>query len=95
MKERLLDVIKWGLIIVIAAIAFYIVYPKYYFGDTGGKINSRGNKITGGVELLWDGKWERIGKNKNYTTVRQETKRQSLSPKRQKTIKGLKRKKKS
>jgi len=46
-----LDVIKWGFIIVIGTIAFYIVYPKYYLGNTGGRINSRGNKITGGVEL--------------------------------------------
>ena len=29
MKERLLDVFKWWLIIAFGAMAFYVVYPKY------------------------------------------------------------------
>jgi len=31
MKERLLDVVKWALILVIAGAVFYVVCPKYYF----------------------------------------------------------------
>ena len=30
-KERLLDLIKWGLILIIAGAVFYLVYPKYGF----------------------------------------------------------------
>ena len=53
MKERLLDVIKWGIIIVIGAIAYYIVCPKYYFSDYNGiAIMEKGNMITGSVERV-------------------------------------------
>jgi hypothetical protein len=48
MKERLLDVMKWGLILMIAGAVFYIVCPKYYF-----KLPHRCNQITGQVEQ-WD-----------------------------------------
>jgi len=30
-QERLLDVIKWWLIIALGAVAFYVVYPKFNF----------------------------------------------------------------
>jgi len=70
MKERLLDIVKWGLIIIIAGAVFYNVCPKYYFGHSSGRdfILSRGNKITGQVEWLhkgdksyFDGEWRTIG----------------------------------
>ena len=53
MKERLLDVIKWGLIIIIGGCVFYMVYPKYYFvACTGGFPPLRGNRITGEGAVL-------------------------------------------
>lgn len=61
MKERLYDVIKWGLVILIAGFIFYIIYPKYHFiGST-----IRGNKITDKVEKYVEksGEW----KNLNYS----------------------------
>ena len=48
--EKLLDVIKWWLIIVVGILAFYIVYPKYEFDTTG---NVRMNTITGKAEKDW------------------------------------------
>lgn len=56
MKERLLDVIKWAIIIVIAAAAFYIVFPKYQF--MGNYV--RGNRITGRVEEYKDDGWHSL-----------------------------------
>lgn len=50
MKERLLDVIKWGLILVIAGAVFYVVYPKYTFKGRQGGVWFRCNKMTGEVE---------------------------------------------
>ena len=29
MKERILDILKWAVIILIAGVAFYVLYPKY------------------------------------------------------------------
>jgi len=52
MKERLLDVIKWGLIILIAGIVFYIFCPKYYFYCSNTVM--RGNRVTGKLELYHD-----------------------------------------
>ena len=59
--EKLLDVIKWWLIIAVGILAFYIVYPKYEFDTTG---NVRMNTITrkaekrldkyGNKEVLWE-----------------------------------------
>jgi len=43
----LADLVKWLLIITTAAIAFYLVCPKYYFSDSG---HIRCNKMTGKVE---------------------------------------------
>lgn len=51
MKERLLDVVKWGLILIIAGAVFYLVSPKYYFGNDSGRIFSRANTITGKIEV--------------------------------------------
>jgi len=52
MKERFLDVIKWGLILIIAGAVFYAVCPKYVFGfNSSGIAFSRCNKITGQVEM--------------------------------------------
>ena len=53
MKERLLDVIKWGLILVIAGAVFYVVCPKYYF-ELHPKTFIRANKITGKVEGFFE-----------------------------------------
>ena len=49
-RETTIDVIKWGIIIVIAAIAFYVVCPKYeVFKSEGGSLY-RYNKFSGKVE---------------------------------------------
>ena len=66
LRERLLDVIKWGLILAIAGAVFYTVCPKYEFaGDT---YIYRINKITGQTEtlksvsgILKDRKWKVYG----------------------------------
>ena len=57
MKERLLGVMKWGLILVIAGMVFYVVCPKYYFSGPRGIIMYRCNKITGYVEQMYKGEW--------------------------------------
>ena len=59
--EKLLDVIKWWLIIIAGVLAFYIVYPKYEFNTTGtmrmntitGKAETRLDKY-GNKEVLWE-----------------------------------------
>lgn len=60
MKERLLDVVKWGLIIILAGAVFYLVCPKYYFFTAAAHI-ARGNRITGTTELYTRAGWERLG----------------------------------
>ena len=63
MKEKLFDVIKWGLILLTTGIIFYIFYPKYYLGHTNDLVIIRGNKITGKVEVGTTVlKWQEIGK---------------------------------
>jgi hypothetical protein len=58
MKERFLDVIKWGLILIMAGTVFYVVYPKYEFSfNASGVAMSRCNKITGSV-----GVWNMVQK---------------------------------
>ena len=59
--EKLLDVIKWWLIIILGVLAFYIVYPKYEFDKTGtirmNTITGKAEKILdkyGNKEVLWD-----------------------------------------
>ena len=54
-QQLLYDVAKWWLIMLLAGIIFYFIYPKYHF------ISSvvRGNRITGDVEILIGGKWEK------------------------------------
>jgi hypothetical protein len=49
---RLLDIIKWAVILMIAGIIFYLVCPKYYFNKIGGTILERGNEITGRVKRI-------------------------------------------
>ena len=49
--EKLLDVIKWWLIILGGVLAFYIVYPKYEFDASG---TLRKNIITGTAEMRLD-----------------------------------------
>ena len=54
--ERLLDVIKWWLIIVGGAMAFYVACPKYdfiYYEKSG--VYFRENKITGEIDLNYLG----------------------------------------
>ena len=51
MKERLLDVIKWWLIIAFGAMAFYVVYPKYDFIPHK-TIPFKGNKFTGEISIM-------------------------------------------
>ena len=50
MKERLRDVVKWGLIIVIAGVVFYLVYPRYR--PVAGGPNYVLNTITGQVSRV-------------------------------------------
>ena len=49
--EKLLDVIKWWLIIAFGMLAFYFVYPKYEFDKTG---TIRMNTVTGKAEKILD-----------------------------------------
>ena len=67
MKERLLDVIKWGLMLIIAGAVFYVVYPKYYFDNSGPGVWTRGNKMTGKIEVCLgvEDKWRELGKYKH------------------------------
>ena len=77
MKERFLDVIKWGLILVIAGVVFYKIfaltysniYPKFEFFKGNEELQwYRCNKITGEIEQ-WQspeinmeyGDWESLG----------------------------------
>jgi hypothetical protein len=65
MIDKILDVIKWGLILIIAGAVFYVVCPKYYFLK-----GFRGNKINGKVEI-YDadkGSWKEVGK---YESIRE------------------------
>jgi len=48
------------LIIIIAAIAFYIVYPKYQFVEEG---LVRCNRVTGEIEILVNNNWKSLGKS--------------------------------
>ena len=48
MLDHLYSTIKWSIVIIVAAAAFYIVYPKYHF-ELGGEHQYRANKITGKV----------------------------------------------
>lgn len=70
MKERLLDVIKWGLVLIIAGIVFYAVFPKYDFKGPVSIGMQRCNRITGGVDqLVFDGKqWKTLDR-----TTKKET----------------------
>ena len=77
MKERFLDVIKWGLILVIAGVVFYKIfaltypnmYPKFEFFEGNKELQwYRCNKISGEIEQ-WQspeinmeyGEWESLG----------------------------------
>jgi hypothetical protein len=63
MKERFLDVIKWGLILIIAGLIFYAVCPKYEFKSTSELFMiHRGNKVTGVIDTyaMSGGKWKKI-----------------------------------
>ena len=58
-KGRVLDIIKWGIIIIFVSVAFKFLGPKYYFSvsEKGGELY-RCNSITGQVER-WDGRYEK------------------------------------
>jgi len=45
-KAWLADLAKWLLVVIFAAVAYYVVCPKYYFIDR----HTRGNMITGEME---------------------------------------------
>ena len=52
-NEFFLDIIKWGLILIMAGLVFYVVCPKYYFTTSGGVIPVyKCNKITGQVSQV-------------------------------------------
>jgi hypothetical protein len=59
LKTWLAGIIKWVLIIIIAAVAFYTVCPKYYFDNR----ITRCNKVTGKVEIFREGNWKIQGEN--------------------------------
>ena len=67
MKERILDIVKWGFILIIAGAVFYVVYPKYYFYNSAPGLWSRGNMMTGKVEVCIGVRdnWQELGKHKN------------------------------
>lgn len=61
MKERFLDIMKWGLILLIAGVIFYVVYPKYYFTGPRGFAWYKCNEITGRVDFWSKEKgWEKM-----------------------------------
>jgi hypothetical protein len=65
MKERLLDVIKWGMVLVIVGVVYSAVCPKYKVisVSTGNAIATiRINIITGKTDRLWHGAstWNRV-----------------------------------
>lgn len=74
MKERLLDIIKWGLILIIAGAIFYLVCHKYYFLVRNPKI--RCNKITGNVEGLVGERWISLKGNTQYPDVKKDAQSQ-------------------
>lgn len=53
LKQHQSAIIKWTVIIIIAACAFYLVYPKYSFRFPAAPKNLlyKANKITGTVEV--------------------------------------------
>jgi len=64
MKELWLYVVRWWLIIIVAGIVFYIVYPKYQCikPSESGPYVYRYNTITGKVQIGWlGGDWREIG----------------------------------
>ena len=76
MKERLLDVIKWGLIIIIGGCVFYSVFPKYSFRWENSnfilgeqliptKDLVRSNSILGKWEKFTSNGWEHISLRKS------------------------------
>lgn len=48
--------IKWTIIILIAACVFYFVYPKYYFQLPNNRL-WKANKITGTVQVYKQSGW--------------------------------------
>ncbi|MBU0569040.1 flagellar basal body-associated FliL family protein [bacterium] len=75
------DGMKWKtflqivLLMIVAAVIFYVVYPKYYWKTT----LVRGNKITGRVECFVDGKW-RSSNWKKPIKKRGEKKDEEVAP---------------
>jgi hypothetical protein len=73
MKDVIKDIIKWGAIIVIGAVAFYVVYPKYevalYHSAGTAPLLYRYNKLIGTTEVLYkeggaslfENTWETVG----------------------------------
>lgn len=62
------DLVKWLLIIIAAAIAFYCVYPKYYFPS----LFVRCNKMTGKVEIYRNHKWEPLKSEDGFAKWQKE-----------------------
>jgi len=56
MRERLFDVVKWGLVTIIAGMVFYVFCPKYDFklGEIG---ILKYNKMTGQSFYYKEKKW--------------------------------------
>jgi hypothetical protein len=63
MNNQITSFIKWVVLIIVAALAFYIVCPKYNFIREGDKL-FRANTISGKVELWrWDispSRWQNV-----------------------------------
>lgn len=52
--KEIASALKWGFIIIVAAVAYHMVAPKYYFMKGG---DLRGNRITGKIEMLDSHGW--------------------------------------
>lgn len=52
MKQMVLDITKWAVILIIAGAVVYVIQPKYHFQIESSNVHTKGNRITGKVELF-------------------------------------------
>lgn len=58
-KKEFASALKWTWVILVAAIAYNIVAPNYYFMRPGNTL-LRANKVSGSLEELGDSEWINI-----------------------------------
>ena len=51
MKEKIKELLKWGLLVAVAILLFYFLFPKYYFITNEGPF-LRCNKIIGNCDRM-------------------------------------------